>query len=142
MKKFFRNKKFKYGALGAGITAAVIALIIIVNIIFSALARTYFWYFDMTSEKYYDISEETKGYLDSIDPETNSVTIYFLAPADSLTQTASSANYAQSTSLWGMKYIYTLALELADSYSFISPTDCVKYWERAMSRSLCRTTMS
>jgi|GEM_PF-2066243 len=120
MKNFFRNKKFKYGSLGLGITVAAIALIIIVNIIFSALSGTFRWYFDMTSEQFYHVSDETKAYLDEIDPEFNDVTLYFLAPADSLTQAASASNYAQSSSLWGMKYIYNLALELADEYSFIS----------------------
>ena len=119
MKNIFKNKKLKYGSLGAGLTVAVIALIVIVNIIISALAGNFSWYFDMTSEKYYDISDTTRGYIDAIDPELNDITIYFLAPADQLSQAASATNYAQSTSLWGMKYIYSLATELADEYSFI-----------------------
>ena len=119
MKNIFKNKKFKYGSLGAGLTVAVIALIVIINIIVSALARNYSWYFDMTSEKYYDISDTTRAYINDIDPELNDITIYFLAPADQLTQTASATNSAQSTSLWGMKYIYSLATQLADEYSFI-----------------------
>ena len=119
MKNVFKNKKFKYGSLGAGLTVAVIALLVIVNIIISALANNFSWYFDMTREKYYDVSDTTKNYLNSVDPSLNDITIYFLAPADQLTQTASATNYAQSTSLWGMKYIYSLATQLADEYSFI-----------------------
>lgn len=115
-----KNKKFKYGALGVGLTAALLALLVIFNIIFSALAGKFNWYFDMTSENLYNISDTSKEYLDRIDPEYNDVTIYFFAPADKLTQAASTNNRSGSSSLWGMKYIYSLANELADRYDFIN----------------------
>ena len=119
MNNLFKNKKFRYGSLGAGITVAVIALIVIVNIIFSALANSFRWYFDMTAERYYDLSDRTLECLDGIDPSQNDVTIYFFAPADLLTQAATSQSSAQSGSLWGMKYIYEMALKLAERYQFI-----------------------
>ena len=115
----FKNKKFKYGTLGVAFTAAVIALIVIVNIIFSALASNFSWYFDMTSENLYNLSDATKNYLDGIDGTYNDLTIYFFADADKLTQAASSLNIAGARTLWGMKYIYSLAKELDERYDFI-----------------------
>ncbi len=121
MNKIFKNKKFKYGSLGVGFTVTVIALLVVINVIVYTLVYGLGWYFDMTSEKMYNISDSTRAKLDTIDGELNDITIYFMSEADKLSVGATSSNYsAQSMSnLWGMRYIHSLANELADEYSFI-----------------------
>ncbi len=119
MNKILKNKKFKYGSLGIGFTVIVLALLVIVNIIVSALVFGLGWYFDMTSEKVYNISDTTRESIDKIDSEMNDITIYFFSDADRLNQTATSSNYSTQSGMWGMRYIHSLASELADEYSFI-----------------------
>lgn len=119
MNKILNNKKFKYGSLGIVFTVTVIALLVVINLIVSTLVFGLGWYFDMTSEKVYNISDKTKETLDAIDGEMNDITIYFMTDADLLTQNATSSNYSSQSGLWGMRYIHSLANELADRYSFI-----------------------
>ena len=119
MKNFFKNKKFKYGSLGVGYTIAVIALLVAINIIVSNLVFGLGWYFDMTGEKVYELSDETKSALDAIDSEYDDITIYFLDDADQMNMVATSVNYSTQSTMWGMKYVHSLALELADRYDFI-----------------------
>ena len=51
MKNFFKNKKFKYGSLGVVFTAAVVALLVVVNVIVYTLVYSNSWFFDMTGEQ-------------------------------------------------------------------------------------------
>ncbi len=115
-----KRKKFKYGSLAVGLTAAVVAFIIILNAVFSALANHYFWYFDMTSGQIYQLSGNTTKYLDKINEKENDIVIYFLTDKDNLGMPVSSSNSISDTSLWGMKPIHELALQLDDKYDFIS----------------------
>ncbi len=119
MKEFFKNKKFKYGSLGIGFTAAVIALLVVLNLIVYTVVYSKGWFFDMTGEKVYNLSENVKEYIDKIDPEYNNITIYFFADEDKMNMAASSTNYSADTSMWGMKYVHSLAKELDERYSFI-----------------------
>ncbi|MBE6607481.1 MAG: hypothetical protein E7633_02845 [Ruminococcaceae bacterium] len=115
-----KRKKFKYGSLAIGLTVAVVAFIVILNAVFSALSNHFFWYFDMTSSQIYQLSENTTKYLDKINGEENDITIYFLADKDNLNMPASSSSSISDSSLWGMKPIHELALQLDDEYDFIS----------------------
>lgn len=60
----FKNRKFKYGSSAVALTCVCIALVIIVNIVFSALARHYMWYADMTTEQLFDLSDDSIRLLD------------------------------------------------------------------------------
>ncbi|MBQ5602545.1 MAG: Gldg family protein [Clostridia bacterium] len=115
-----KRKKFKYGSLAVGLTAAVVAFIIILNAVFSALANHYFWYFDMTSGQIYQLSENTTKYLDKVNGKENDIVICFLTDKDNLGMPVSSSNSISDASLWGMKPIHELALQLDDKYDFIS----------------------
>ena len=58
MKKFpLNSRKLRYGGVSAALTALIIAVVIIVNLVFSALASRYAWYPDMTPDKLYTISD-------------------------------------------------------------------------------------
>ena len=51
-------RKLRYGGVTALLTAAIIAIIIILNVIFSALAEKHLWYADLTPELNFTLSEE------------------------------------------------------------------------------------
>ena len=51
------SKKLRYGGVTAALTAAIIAIVIIVNVIFSALAQKNLWYTDLTPELFFTLSE-------------------------------------------------------------------------------------
>ena len=53
----FKSRKFKYGSAAIGLTAAFIAVIVAINVMFSALATNFKWYIDMTTEGLYTISD-------------------------------------------------------------------------------------
>lgn len=51
------GKKLRYGGMSAALTALIIAAVIIVNVIFSALAQKLLWYTDLTPEPLYTLSQ-------------------------------------------------------------------------------------
>lgn len=103
--KSSNQRKFKYGGAAIAFTVAFVAVIIIVNVIFSALANKYALYADMTKSKYYGISQATKDLLQDFDDE---VTIIFCTPLDRLSDNQYSS------------MIYTLAQAYAAEYDNIS----------------------
>ncbi len=118
--KWTEKKSVRYGSLSAGLTVAVIAVIIIFNVIVSALFSAFGTNLDMTTDNLFEVSAESHSLLEQINSEENNVTIYFLTEPDNLGEIATAANGLTSSGLWGMKYIHELALELADRYDFIS----------------------
>ena len=104
-----KSKKFKYGAAGTALTIAFIAVVIIFNIIFTALAQKYMWFADMTKEKVFTLSDEAKETLSDV---TDDVQIYFASEPDVL----------MANSM--CRYIYTTALQLDEAFPNIS-VECV-----------------
>lgn len=111
----------------AGITAGILVAVLLLNIGFTLLTNTFLLRIDMTAEKFNEISDQSIKLLDELDPEENNFSIYFLAEEDELRSPAlgySSSYYTQMgyeapVDLWGMKYVYDLALEFAERYDFI-----------------------
>ena len=60
-----KRRRLKFGAFAVGLTAAVIALVVVANAVFSALATKNMWYIDMTKEKVFGITDQTRDLLDS-----------------------------------------------------------------------------
>ena len=68
MKKFSASsRKLRYGGVTAVLTAVIIAAVILVNVIFSALANRFLWYVDMTPELLYSVSDECYDLIGKID---------------------------------------------------------------------------
>ena len=63
---FYKSRKFKYGSVATGLTVAFVAVVIIVNVIFSLLADAYSWKLDMTSYDLYSISDSTKQIVNTL----------------------------------------------------------------------------
>ncbi|MBE6611735.1 MAG: hypothetical protein E7632_04525 [Ruminococcaceae bacterium] len=100
-----RSRKLKYGAMSVIMTTVVIAAVVIVNVIFSALAYNKNWYIDMTKDKLYGLSDAGREMLDTIDHD---IQIHFCAPYDEL-----EANFYQ-------KLVFELVKEMAASYDNIT----------------------
>ncbi len=112
---FLRSRRFRYGSMSVGITALVIAAVILFNVVFSMLASKYNWYIDMTREGLYTVSDACYSLLDDTFEKVNTdraangedpvkVSIKFCDMHDNL--------------MGGVytKYILTTALELQERY--------------------------
>ena len=67
--KLLHTKKFRHGSVSLALTVVVIAAVILVNAIFSALSEKYLWYIDMTPEPRFTLSEEAKALLGQMTDE-------------------------------------------------------------------------
>lgn len=121
MKKI-NTRKLRFGGVAAIITAAALAAVILLNVLFTTLAANGRWYIDMTSEALFTLSTEcldvVRDGLDTSKKNTGrdaEVTIYFCDDPDNLNSHAY------------MRYVYGTALDLADACPEIS----IKYlnWE-------------
>lgn len=110
--KFLHSRKFKYGSVAAAFTALFIAFVILINGVLSALDARYGLYFDTTSEKRFDIGEQTTSLVGEL---TQPVEIIFLRDRDKLMEN----DY--------MSMIITLAEKYESTFSAIS----VKFIDRA-----------
>lgn len=64
-KNLIHSRKFRHGSVSVALTVLIIAAVVIVNVIASALAARYSWmYIDMTSEQLYTLSDEAIELLD------------------------------------------------------------------------------
>ena len=107
-----KHRRLKFGALAVGLTAAVIALVVIVNAVFSVLATKFMWYVDMTKEQIYGITQQSLDLLDSYrSTEEFTIDIVFCSYEDELR-----ADY--STNL-----VHNLAKQYEEEFDFIN----VKY---------------
>lgn len=115
----FSKRNFKYGTSAIVLTAALVAVVLAVNLIVSALSSRYDWYFDMSGDVSYHLSDAATALLDKVDGD-DPVTVYFLTDPDMLSGEARSTNYLGQSSAWGMRPIHEIALEIAEKYSFVS----------------------
>jgi len=84
-RSFWKNPKFKFGAVATALTISFVALVVVINVIFSALATNYMWYADMTKEMMYNISEASKMLLDPYRGQENfKIRIIFCMDPDKL----------------------------------------------------------
>ena len=117
--KLTERKSVRYGGASVGLTVAVIAVVVALNMIVSGLFSLWGKNLDMTAENLFELSEASVTLLSDRNIPENQVTIYFMTDRDKLDQTASSANFYGDSTLWGMKYIVELAESLAEELPFI-----------------------
>jgi len=130
--KAVRNRKLKYGSLAVTLTVVCVALVILVNAIFSALANKYLWYIDMTEEQVYGITDASRILLDGYEGlDDFEITILFCAPKDKLI-----ASYNSNM-------VYNCARQFEEEYDFITidfcdvvtyPSSVEKYMTTAVSK--------
>lgn len=118
------SRKLRYGGTSVILTALIIAAVVIVNVIFSALTQKFMWYADLTPELLYTLSDEAIALVRDGDDEFGSaspiemvdkfreesgndelsINIIFCTDPDTL-----EANSTQ-------RYVYHTALELQDKF--------------------------
>lgn len=82
MKGLFKSRKFRQGSMATAITVVVIALVVLVNVIATTLTERNGWTLDLTPNKLFSITDQTKEYLSALDKD---VTIYVLDKEESYT---------------------------------------------------------
>ena len=97
----FKSKKFKYGGSAAALTVIVIALVLILNVVFTSLANTNGWYTDLTGASIYSISDAFEKALDDIlNPEGGEkkyVNIVLMMDEDRFSLNSAYTNYVYHT---------------------------------------------
>ena len=63
MKIKISGKKLRYGGLSIGLTAVIVAAVVLMNVLFYALASNNRWYIDMTSEALFTLSDECRSLI-------------------------------------------------------------------------------
>lgn len=63
MKFNIKNRKLRYGSLTVAMTAFIIAVVVLVNVIFTSLAKKNLWYIDMTPEKLYTLTDVGRDFF-------------------------------------------------------------------------------
>ena len=102
----FNNKKFRYGSISVALVAVIIAAVILVNAIFTALANKLLWFIDMTPNQIFTLSDEAIALLDTME-NRNEVVITFCTDADVL-----ESNQTQ-------RIPYRTALQMSDKFDNI-----------------------
>lgn len=97
------SRRLRYGGAAAALTAVIIACVILLNALFSALAGKFLWYTDLTSEGMYSLSDAAVDAIKDIDKD---VSIIFCDDPDNL----------MSSTLQGYVYQTALGLEKANSH--------------------------
>lgn len=120
---FFRSRRFRHGSAAVLLTALLIAAVVILNVIFSALSQKYMWYTDMTTEKLYTLSDEAIALMDESFKtvaaergEDIEVDIIFCDDKDNL--------MAETT----QRYVLETALELQAAFPDIINVEYIDVW--------------
>ncbi len=103
----FHSKKFRYGSVSLALTVAVVAAVILVNAIFTALSNKFLWYIDMTSEQIFTLTDDAKDILDGMNTDQE-VLITMCADKNTL-----EANTAQ-------RFVLHTVLDIAERYENVS----------------------
>ena len=81
------SKKFKHGSVSLALVIVIIAAVILINAIFTALSDKYLWYVDMTADSIYTLSDAAKDLLAKEFNTDKPVKVIFCAEKDILEQT-------------------------------------------------------
>lgn len=85
MKSIQRKRRLKYGSFAMALTVAVIALVVVINAIFTALAQKNMWYIDMTERDLYTPDPKAMTLLEEYrGSEEMKIEFIFCSPEDSL----------------------------------------------------------
>lgn len=94
--KLRRQRRNQYTVISSIITALMLALAIVFNIAFFALANHFTWYADMTKNQVYSLSDATSQLLADVEDETN---IYFTVEPDKISDASPFLFYVYQTAL-------------------------------------------
>lgn len=85
IKNIQRKRRLKYGGFAMALTVSVIALVVVINAIFTALAQKNMWYIDMTERDLYTPDPKAMTLLEEYrGSEEMNIEFIFCMPEDSL----------------------------------------------------------
>lgn len=84
---FLKDKKFKYGSVAVLLTALILAVVLVVNILITTFSNHFGWYADTSSSGLFGFSDTSLSLLDKIDKENNEIHIYYFSDKNTLEQT-------------------------------------------------------
>ena len=90
--KKFNVRKLKYGSAATAVTLIVIAVVVVVNVLISAIGERTDLTIDLTSESAFEISQETKDYIASLNEDVEIVAMQ----DETIFQTTTSTYYKQA----------------------------------------------
>ncbi len=74
-----KSRRLRYGGIATAITVGVIAVIVVLNVLVTALNTRFPLSVDMTSDKRFTLSEQSKEYLKQVESD---ITIYLMMPKE------------------------------------------------------------
>ena len=122
MKNIFKDRRFKHGSLATVMTIGMVAVVVLVNIIFGMLADRFPMDVDLTSDKIFEVSDQTVNYLKDLKQE---VTVTVLAKEDEFSGNNTYYNQANEVIQKYAKYSSNITIEYLDLYS--NPEIAQKY---------------
>lgn len=121
-----QSRKFKYGTVAALFTAAVIAAVIVLNVVLTALTQSFSLYVDMTSEDLYSVSEACSGMIDELqsshadDVVPLHYDIIFCQPFDTLENSAETKMVYEFAQKLQAKYPNLISIDSIDIITYPS----------------------
>ena len=114
MKNIFKDRRFKHGSLATVMTVGLVAVVVLVNVIFSMLAARFPMDVDLTSNKIFEVSDQTIDYLKGLDKK---VTVTVLAKEEDFSGTNTYYNQANEVIQKYAKYTSNITIEYLDLYA-------------------------
>lgn len=114
MKNIFKDRRFKHGTLATAVTVGFVAVVVLVNVIFSLLADRFPMDVDLTSDNIFEVTDETIDYLKNLDQK---VSITVLAKEEEFS--GNNAYYTQANEVIQKyaKYSSNVTITYLDLYS-------------------------
>ena len=128
---FLHSKKFKHGSISVALTVVIIAAVILLNVLVTALSQTYLWYIDMTPEPRFTLSDEAKEILAGTDgiaglDPSQKVTIIFCNDEDIWSQGETLLSQVWTTA-WEMHLEFPEIIEIEYRDIYTNPTSVSDY---------------
>ncbi len=114
--KIFKNKKGAKASTFTAVTALVVAAIVLLNVLIANVASNKSFNIDLTSQKFYSLSEETKNYLENINTD---ISINVINTKDTFCSGESSVSNSN--------IYYTQASNIIDQFAKCSDKITVNY---------------
>ena len=111
MKNIFKDRRFKHGTLATVMSVGLVAVVVLVNVIFSMLADRFPMDVDLTSDSIFEVTDETIDYLKNLDQK---VTVTVLAKEEEFA---------------GNNDYYTQANEVIQKYAKYSSNVTITYMD-------------
>ncbi len=122
MKNILKDRRFKHGTLATVMTIGLVAVVVLVNVIFSMLAARFPMDVDLTTNKIFEVSDQTIDYLKKLDKK---VSVTVLATEEEFSGNNTYYNQANEVIQKYAKYSSNITINYIDLYS--NPDFAQKY---------------